>query len=317
MDKKTASSIFETMVLIREFEEMLYYIFSTQKMPGSMHQCDGQEAVASAVCAHLNDGDFITSTHRGHGHCIAKGMNISAIMAEIFAKRTGCCKGMGGSMHISDISIGVIGANGIVGAGIPIAVGAALACQYRNTNFVVVSFFGDGASNEGAFHEGLNLAAVWKLPVVFVCENNLYGYTTPFDSVSTVKDIAQRACAYDIEGVVADGMDAYDVFQKAGMLIQKARQGGGPSLLECKTYRYKGHSRFEQPTYRTAEELEEWKRRDPIALFRDRLLSDGTCSEAELESITKKSKQILEEAVAFAQSSPDAPADDYKKYIFA
>jgi len=305
------------MTLIRKFEEMLYFIFSTQKMPGSMHQYNGQEAVAAAVCEHLDDRDYITSTHRGHGHCIAKGMEVRDIMAEIFAKKTGCCKGMGGSMHISDITKGVIGANGIVGAGIPIAVGAAYSCKFGGANAVAVSFFGDGASNEGAFHEGLNLAAVWKLPVIFICENNLYGYTTPFADVAHIKDIALRAASYGIEGVIADGMDAWDVFLKAQKLIDKARNGGGPSLLECKTYRYMGHSRFEKPTYRTAEELEEWKKRDPIKSFREKLLLNSICEANEISAIEKEVDQIVEEAVVYAKDSPDAGPDDYKKYIFA
>ncbi len=316
MDKETALAIYEKMVLIRKFEEMLYYIFSTQKMPGSMHQYNGQEAVAAAVCAHLDDNDYVTSTHRGHGHCIAKGIDVNAVMAEIFAKKTGCCKGMGGSMHISDISKGIIGANGIVGAGIPIAAGAALACQYDGSRRVAVCFFGDGASNEGAFHEGINLAAAWKLPVVFVCENNLYGYTTPFHRVAAVTDIAVRAEAYGITGRVADGMDACDVYEKAGALIEQAREGGGPSLLECKTYRFMGHSRFEKPTYRTQEELEEWKRKDPIPRFRAGLSSMFACGEEEIAAIEQAVAEKIDRSVEYAQNSPDAGPEDYRQYIF-
>ena len=261
------------MVEIRRFEEKLYHLFSTRDMPGSMHQYNGEEAVAVGVCAHLSASDYITSTHRGHGHCIAKGADIRAVMAEMFAKSTGCCRGMGGSMHIADFSVGMLGANGIVAAGIPIAVGAGLTCQVKGEGRVSVAFFGDGAANEGAFHEAVNLAAVWRLPVVFVCENNVYGFSTHYRRVMLLENIADRASAYGIPGVVVDGMDLRGVHAAAGEAIRRARGGEGPTLLECKTYRYMGHSRFEPSSYRTKEELVEWKKRDPIALFRSVLLA--------------------------------------------
>lgn len=315
LDKKTALGLYRKMVQIRKFEEKLYYLFQTRPMPGSMHQYNGEEAVAVGICAHLDRQDYITSTHRGHGHCIAKGADIKAIMAEMFAKSTGCCRGMGGSMHIADFSVGMLGANAIVGAGIPIAVGAAWSSQYRKTKQVAVAFFGDGAANEGAFHEALNLAAVWKLPVVFVCENNLYGFSTHYRRVTAIDAIADRASAYSIPGVTVDGMDIIAVYNAAKIAVLRARSGKGPTLIECRTYRYMGHSRFEKAAYRTAKELEEWKKRDPIAAFRRYLIGTLTVEKTKIDAIDRESAEQVEKAVQFAENSPDP--DDYKKYIFA
>jgi len=305
------------MVMIRKFEEKLYFLFQTRPMPGSMHQYNGEEAVAVGVCAHLKRNDYITSTHRGHGHCIAKGADIKAIMAEMFAKSTGCCKGMGGSMHIADFSVGMLGANAIVGAGIPIAVGAAWSSKYRKTGQVAVAFFGDGAANEGAFHEGLNLAGVWKLPVVFVCENNVYGFSTHYKRVTSVESIAERAGSYGMPGVTVDGMNLNAVYNEAGKAIQRARSGYGPTLVECKTYRYMGHSRFEKAAYRKQEELEEWKRRDPISSFKNYLTGTLGVEEAKIDTVDRETAAIIEDAVHFAEKSPDPNPDDYKKYIFS
>jgi pyruvate dehydrogenase E1 component alpha subunit len=316
MDKKTGLDLYKKMVQIRKFEEKLYQLFLTRPMPGSMHQYIGEEAVAVGVCAHLKTDDYITSTHRGHGHCIAKGADIKLIMAEMFAKTTGCCKGMGGSMHIADYSVGMLGANAIVGAGIPIATGAAWSCFYRKTEQVAVAFFGDGAANEGAFHEGINLAAVWRLPVVFVCENNVYGFSTHYRRVTPVENIADRAVAYGIPGVVVDGMNIIEVYNRAKEAVMRARQGEGPTLLECKTYRYMGHSRFEKAGYRKRGELDRWKERDPIPTFGKRLTEEMGILEEKLKRIDEEVAKEIEDAVSFAEKSPDPEPDDYRKYIF-
>lgn len=316
MNIKTALLLYKRMVAIRQFEEKLFQLFLTRAMPGTMHQYVGQEAVAVGVCAHLSDNDYITSTHRGHGHCIAKGVGLSALMAEMFAKETGCCHGLGGSMHIADYSKGMLGANGIVAAGIPIAVGAALTCSIRKNGRAVVSFFGEGAVNEGAFHEGVNLAAVWKLPVVFVCENNLYGFSTSFDRTTLVTDVSSRAGAYGIQGAQVDGMDLLAVHTKAGELIERARNGGGPSLLECRTYRYTGHLRFEPANYRTQQEVDEWKLKDPLVTFRTWMGSKGA-TKPQIDDTEREVEEEIAAAVAFAEASPDPDPASYEKYIFA
>ena len=317
MEKKLALYLYRQMARIREFEDKLYELFLRGVMPGTMHQYNGQEAVAVGVCAHLTKDDYVTSTHRGHGHCIAQGANIKTVMAEMFGKATGCCKGLGGSMHIADFGAGMLGANGIVGGGIPIAVGAGWTCKYKNNGRVSVVFFGDGASNEGSFHEAVNLAAIWQLPVIFVCENNLYGFTTHYRRTMLLKDISDRAAAYGIPGVSVDGMDVRAVYQVAGKTIDRARKGQGPTLLECKTYRFRGHSRFENPTYRTKEELEEWMKRDPILGFSEYLRAELKISEEEINKIDEEVISGLEEAVRFAENSPDPEPQDYRKYIFA
>ncbi len=309
--------MYRKMVEIRKFEEKLYYLFSTRPMPGSMHQYNGEEAVAVGVCANLDKNDYITSTHRGHGHCIAKGADLNAVMAEMFAKKTGCCKGMGGSMHIADFSVGMLGANGIVGGGIPHAAGAAWTCQYKKNGQVAVTFFGDGAANEGSFHESINLAAVWKLPVIFVCENNLYGFSTHYKRVTPLDNIADRAAAYGIPGVIADGMDVLDVYEKSRTAIERAKEGKGPTLLECKTYRYRGHSRFEKPTYRTKEELEAWKLKDPIPRFTEYLKKHYGINAAAIKEIAEEIDEKMEASVTFAEQSPDPDPMDYQKYIYA
>ena len=307
--------LYRLMFLIRKTEEKLFYLFSVQEMPGTMHQYIGQEAVAAGVCAALRKSDFITSTHRGHGHCIAKGIDINSFMAEMFAKETGSNRGMGGSMHIADFSIGILGANGIVGGGIPIATGAGITCKMRKKGDVVVSFFGDGAANEGAFHEGLNLASAWNLPVLFVCENNLYGFSTHIRGVTNVDHIADRAGAYGIEGIVADGMDALGVYAKAERVVENMRKGGPPVLLECETYRYMGHARFEKPVYRTKEELETWKKRDAIKKLRLELVELD--AEKQIVNIEGEVETVIEKAVEFAENSPPPSPDAYKKYIYA
>jgi len=317
VDRDLGFSLYRTMVRIRAFEEKLYFLFSTQDMPGSMHQYNGEEAVAAGVCAHLGRTDWITSTHRGHGHCIAKGADLRAVMAEMCAKSTGCCRGMGGSMHIADFGAGMLGANGIVAAGVPIAAGAALAERLRGRGRVSISFFGDGAVNEGAFHEAVNLAAAWQLPVVFVCENNLYGFSTHYRRTMNVEDIAARAAGYGIPGVVVDGMDVQAVWRAAGEAIERARSGGGPTLLEAKTYRFMGHSRFEPSSYRTKEELASWKERDPITSFRAVLAGEFRMTSAELAAIDAAVAAEIEEAVRFAESSSEPAPGDYRQYLWA
>jgi len=317
MDRELAIGLYRTMLLIRRFEEKLYFLFSTRDMPGSMHQYNGQEAVAAGVCAHLSRTDYITSTHRGHGHCIAKGADLRAVMAEMFAKSTGCCRGMGGSKHIADFGAGMLGANGIVAGGVPIAAGAGITCQVRGKGQVSAAFFGDGAVNEGAFHEAVNLASVWQLPVLFVCENNVYGFSTHYRRTMRLADIADRAAAYGIPGIVVDGMDVQGVHEAAGAAIRRAREGGGPTLIECKTYRFMGHSRFEPAGYRTREELEEWKARDPLARFAEILRRDFSFSEAELDQVGEDVAQKIEDAVRFAEQSPDPAPDDWRRYIYA
>ncbi len=316
MDLSTAISLYHSMLRIRRFEETLYHLFLTRSMPGTMHQYNGQEAVAAGVCAHLRPDDYITSTHRGHGHSIAKGVATAAMMAEMFGRTGGCCKGMGGSMHIADFEKGVLGANGIVAAGIPIAAGAGWSCQRHGRGQVVACFFGDGAVNQGAFHEGVNLAAVWRLPVVFVCENNQYGFSTRFDRTTLVPEVAQRAAAYGIPGETVDGMDVTAVFEAAGRAVERGRAGAGSTLLECRTYRFTGHSRFEPSGYRTREEVESWKRCDPLLTFRKRLLERGV-GETELDALAAEVEREMDQAVKFAESSPEPSPDDYRQFIYA
>ena len=310
-------AMYRTMVTIREFEEKLYYLFLTEIMPGTMHQYTGQEAIATGVCAALGPTDYITSTHRGHGHAIAKGVSLRSLMAEMFAKDTGCCRGMGGSMHLSDPGVGMLVATAIVGGGLAIATGAALSAKLRGSDQVSVSFFGDGASNEGSFHESLNQAGVWKLPVIFVCENNLYGFSVPFGKASAVPDIAPRASCYGFPGVIVDGNDVLAVSEVASEAVERARDGEGPTLIECKTYRHRGHSRFEKASYRTDEEFHSWLKLDPIPRFKDYLAKQGTLTEGQAEEIRQEVLADLEDAVAFARQSPEPPPDAALWYVFA
>jgi len=295
---------------IRVFEEKLAELVMSGKLAGFLHLYAGEEAVAAGVCAHLTDRDFVASTHRGHGHCIAKGVDMNAMMAELFGRSTGVCKGKGGSMHIADLDRGMLGANGIVAAGLPLAVGAALTASIKKTGGVAVAFFGDGATNHGQFHEALNLAAVWKLPVVFVAENNLYGEATPYEFVTPVRDLAVRATSYAMESVICDGMDFFDVHAKAGDAIARARAGGGPTLVECKTYRYFGHYVGDPLTYRLKEECDEVRRtRDPLDLFEKRAVGDALIDEAILRAIDGEVSEDIAAAVGFAEQSPLPTAD--------
>ncbi len=304
-DRDTLLSMLRQMLEIRLFEEALYHAFMTVNMPGTIHQAIGQEAVAVGVGQALRPDDWMTSTHRGHGHAIAKGISLRALMAEMYAKSTGVSRGMGGSMHVFDVQHGFLGTTGVVGAGVPIATGAALAAKLEKTDRVVVSFFGDGAINQGAVHEGLNLAAVWKLPVVFICENNQYAVSMPIHEAIAARSIWERAAGYGLPGIGIDGNDVVGVYCETLLAVQRARMGEGPSLIECETYRHKGHSRFEPALYRPAGELEAWMAKDPIPRFRQLLDREGILSAAEADAMQIQAKAAVEDAVAFAKSSPD------------
>ena len=264
LDKKTLVKMYRTMLRIRRFEEKVGELFTQGKIWGAVHLYTGQEAVATGACAALNKDDYITSTHRGHGHCIAKGGELPRMMAEIFGRASGYCKGKGGSMHIADMEVGILGANGIVGAGIPIAVGAALAAKYRGTGQISLAFFSDGASNTGSFHEAVNLSAVLKLPVVFVCENNQWAVSTSVSYSVPIQNIADRAVAYGMPGTTVDGNDVLAVYDAVKQAVERARNAYGPSLVECKTYRWEGHYRGDPETYRSKEEVMEWRRKRPL-----------------------------------------------------
>ncbi len=316
-DRELLLRMYRKMVEIRAFEDKLYFLFLNTLMPGTMHQYNGQEAVAVGVCSALRDTDYITSTHRGHGHCIAKGADLNRCMAEMFAKDTGLCRGMGGSMHIADFGVGMLGATGIVGAGIPIATGAGLSAVVNGTDTVAVAFMGDGAANEGSFHESLNMAAVWKLPVIYVIENNLYGFSTHYNEVFPTEHIAHRGDAYGIPNEVVDGQDVWAVYEAAERAVDRARTGAGPSLVECKTYRYRGHSRFEPASYRSKEEENEWKRRDPLKLWAARLVEAGIASEDEIKAIRVEVQKRMDAAVEFAENSPDPSPELPQSLVFA
>lgn len=294
------------MVRIRRFEETAGKMMEDGKIPGALHLYVGEEAVASGVMTNLSNEDQITSTHRGHGHLIAKGGAFDRMFAELFGRATGYCKGKGGSMHISNMELGMLGANGIVGGGPPIAMGAAFSNKFRKTNNVACCFFGDGASNEGSFHEAANMAGLYKLPVVFVCENNGYGEYTPQSNHQAIVDVADRAQGYGMPGVIVDGMDVIAVYEAAGEAIARARAGDGPTLLECKTYRYYDHVgvRGMGLSYRTDEEVEEWKKKDPIDLFEARLAEQGVLSAEDAKAVHDEVMAEIDKAIKFAEDSP-------------
>lgn len=304
ISKEKLALMYERMMKIRLFESRVKVLFAGGEMPGFVHLYLGQEAVAAGACAPLNNDDYITSTHRGHGHILAKGGEMKYMMAELYGKATGYNKGKGGSMHIAWPELGILGANGILAAGMPIATGAALSAKYRGTGQVAICFFGDGASNEGAAHETMNIAAAFSLPVVFVCENNLYAVSTYQPSVRNVEDIADRANGYGMPGVVIDGNDVIAVYEAVSAAVERARRGEGPTLVECKTYRWHPHFEGEADTYRPPEEVAAWREREPIAPYRNRLITQGIFSEEELTDMDAALERELEEAVEFARSSP-------------
>jgi pyruvate dehydrogenase E1 component alpha subunit len=295
------------MLEIREFEEKIRFLFLEGNMPGTVHQYIGQEACAAGVCAALQPNDLIASTHRPHGHAIARGIPLNALAAELYGKDAGCCRGKGGSMHVGDISRGMLPAIATVGDNIPVIAGAALSFKLRKEQRVAVSFFGEGASNEGAFHEGLNCAAVFNLPAVFVCENNLYGASTAVSMVMKVANVADRAAAYGMRSDIADGMNVFEVYQKAKTAVMAARAGDGPTLLELKTYRFCGHSRRDPNNYMPKEEKESWKARDPIPLCEKTLVDAGVLNSKMVEEIRRTVTERIEAAMKFGQeaASPD------------
>jgi pyruvate dehydrogenase E1 component alpha subunit len=282
-----------------------------------MHLSVGQEASAVGSVFALRDQDYILSTHRGHGHCIAKGADINLMMAEFLGKEAGYCRGRGGSMHIADMDGRNLGANGVVGGGIPLAVGVGLTLQMRQSDEIVMGFFGDGAANQGAFHEALNMAAIWTLPVVYVCENNQYGMSMSTKRSMKIERIAQRADSYGMAGVTVDGNDVLQVYEAAGAAVQRASSGEGPTLLECVTYRWKGHSKSDQELYRTKEEIAAWKEKDPIRRFRDLLVSEGVLTEQEVSSVEEQANRTIAEAVEFARSSPEPDVETILEGVYA
>jgi pyruvate dehydrogenase E1 component alpha subunit len=294
------------MVRIRLFEEAAGKLAEAARLPGFLHLYVGEEAVASGVCAALNDDDQITSTHRGHGHLVAKGGDFNRMMAELMGKATGYNKGKGGSMHICDLDLGMLGANGIVGAGAPIAVGAAFADKYRGKGQVAVAFFGDGATNIGAFHEAANMACALKLPIVFACENNEYGEFTPRHKTMAITDIVDRAAGYGMPGVIVDGMDVVAVHEAATEAVARARRGEGPALIEAKTYRFYNHHGIQNLglKYRPDAEVDEWKKRDPIFSFEARLVEAGTATKDDIEAVWTALRADIDTAIAFADDSP-------------
>jgi pyruvate dehydrogenase E1 component alpha subunit len=316
---KLLLQLYRTMLLIRRFEETAMELKARQIIPGLLHLYIGEEAVATGVCAALRQDDYISSTHRGHGHCIAKGGDISLMMAELLGREKGYCRGKGGSMHIADIDLGILGANGIVSAGMPIAGGAGLSVKMRGTDQVVACFFGDGGSNQGAFHESLNLAALWKLPVIYVCENNQYAISVAQCRSCSVPDIYVRKEAYGIQGGMVDGNDVMAVYEAAKEAVARARRGEGPTLIECKTYRWRGHYEGEADrtySYRPKQEIEEWMERCPIRRFQKVLLSKEILSQDDLKEVEQEIQKDLEAAVQFAQNCPWPEPQDALKDLY-
>ena len=296
--------LYERMRLIRAFEERLHEDFATGVIPGFVHLYAGEEAVAVGVCAHLTDRDFITSTHRGHGHCIAKGVEIRSMMAEIYGKATGACKGKGGSMHIADTAKGMLGANGIVGGGGPLSCGSALMAQVRGTDQVTVCFFGDGASNQGTTLESMNLAGVWKLPLVFVCENNRYAQTTASSFSVSGSDIAARAAGFGMPALAVDGQDVFAVREVVGQAVERARSGSGPTFIEAQTYRLFGHFEGDALLYRPEGEEDFHRQRDCLERFRQTVLAQQLLDQTELDAVDRRAEETIEEACRFARESP-------------
>lgn len=305
LSKNTIAGFYETMLKIRFFEERVEKMFIAGEIPGFVHLYIGEEAIATGVCANLRKEDYIESTHRGHGHTIAKGADINRAMAEILGKRTGFCKGKGGSMHIADFSVGMLGANGVVGGGYNLAVGAALACKMKKKDNVSVVFFGDGASNRGTFHEAANMAAIWKLPVIFLCEMNCWASTTPYRTTTSVENISDRAAGYGMPGVIVDGNDVFEVYKVVKTAVERARQGDGPTLIEAKTYRIKGHFVGDPELYRTKEEVQRiFEETDPIKKFEKKAIKESLMTKKEMEDMRKTVERIIDESVEYARNSP-------------
>ena len=317
--KKQLMSFYETMFKTRRFEEETFEFYKKGMMAGLAHLYMGEEAVAAGVCAALKEDDYIGSTHRGHGHLVARGADLNRMMAEILGKETGYSHGKGGSMHIMAMDKGILGANGIVGGEIPIATGAAYTIKYKGTDQVAVSFMGDSATNEGTFHESLNMAAAWDLPCIYIIENNLYGISVDIRDVPNTPDLAVRAKAYDIPGVVVDGMDVTAVYEAAVKAVKRAREGKGPTLIECKTYRWQGHHVGDPATYRkrrSETEKEDWMARCPVATLRKEMIESGKAKEAEIEKLESQIEEQIQEAVQFAADSPYPEASEAFTDVF-
>ena len=318
LNPETLIQAYRTMLLIRHFEYAAgRKLFAGGHIRGTVHPYIGEEAVATGAFLALEKGDVITSTHRGHGHCLALGGDPVKVMGEILGREIGYCHGRGGSMHIASAEHGMLGAMGIVGAGLPIAVGAAIAYQYRDEDRVAVALFGDGASNQGMFHESLNMASIWRLPVIFFCENNHYAVSTSISYSAQIQDIARRADGYGIPGIVVDGMDLLAVYQVTLEAVKRAREGNGPTLIEAKTYRFEGHYFGEPQVYRTPSEVEEWKKRDPILLYREWLSKEGILTTEEADRIDEEVKGEIEKATQTALNAPFPSAERYDKYVYA
>jgi len=317
LDRETLRTALHRMHLIRKFEEVAEASYARGLIHGTMHLSIGQEASAVGSILALRADDYILSTHRGHGHCIAKGGDPARMLAEFFGKENGYCHGRGGSMHIADVEGGNLGANGIVAGGLPIAVGVGMSIKAQKQDRVCMVFFGDGAANEGAFHEALNMASIWKLPVVFVCENNKYGMSMDIAKAMAVPNVADRASAYAMPGVALDGNDLPAVTAATQVAVTRARSGGGPSLIECKTYRLRGHSKSDRNLYRTREEIEAWRKRDPILRLQGELIAQGRFEAAELADIEKAAQAQIEAALEFAKASPDPDPAELTRDVYA
>jgi acetoin:2,6-dichlorophenolindophenol oxidoreductase subunit alpha len=316
LDQDVRMAALQTMVRIRIAEEEIQNLFMANLVRGTTHLAIGQEACSAGVASALIEGDTVTCTYRGHGHALALGMTLDSLMAEMMGKESGACKGRGGSMHMTDKSIGLLGENAIVGAQLPIAMGAALTAQVKQTGNIAVTFFGDGATNIGVFHEALNMASVWKLPVLFICENNLYGEYSPQRATTPIDDLADRAASYGMPGVVVDGQDVEAVFAATQAAAQRARNGEGPTLLELKTYRYRGHSRADTGPYRAEGELERWMERDPIDIILSRMINDGEIDDTEFGEIKTSIEQQVFSAIEWAKNEPFPNLEDADEYIY-
>ena len=315
--KETQVELLRTMIRVRAFEERVRDLFAAGRLPGFVHLSIGQEAVAAGACCALRADDYVLSTHRGHGHMVAKGADTSRMMAELYAKRTGSCKGKGGSMHIADASVGVLGANGVVAGGLTVAAGVGLSIKQRRTGQVCLCFFGDGAANRGPFHEALNLAVIWKLPVIFLCENNGWASSTPHRYACAVPDVAARAAGYGLRGVIVDGMDALEVYAAVREAVDRARAGGGPALIEAKVVRWQGHYEGDPQGYRDRAEVADGKARDAIARLRSKLLAENMLSAEQVTEMERAALAEIDAAVAFGESSPLPGPEEALDDLFA
>lgn len=316
LSAKAMVEILSGLILIRRFEEKVIQLYQEGRIRGYLHPCIGQEAVPVGACRAVGDQDYIISTHRGHGHCIARGADPGKMMAELFGKSTGYCGGRGGSMHIIDMELRILGENGIVGGGIPISVGAGFGCRMEGKGNVVVCFFGDGAANSGVFHEALNMSAIFKLPVIYICENNMYAISMCSEDSTACRDIGKRSCAYDIPGYIIDGSDPLKVYETTSKAVHHAKEGRGPSLIEAKTYRFYGHHPNDPGEYRGKEEVEYYKsKKDPLVNFRKRLLEEKLTTVKEIESIEGRVMEKIKEAIAFAEKSPEPRLDVFLKEV--